>query len=74
MEKRKIAISDILKMLDEGKTRKEINTELGLNPREAKVIWSHSSLVHRKPAKYSVGVELEEDIPTPNGSSFEDEI
>ena len=72
MEKRKILISDILRMLDEGKTRKEINAELGLNPREVKVIWSHSQLVHRKPAKYSVGVEL--DTEERVGPSFEDGV
>lgn len=60
-EKRKIALKDILAMLKEGKSRKEINEYYELNPREAKeVLWSHPKLKGVKKAKYSIGIELVE--------------
>lgn len=55
-----IKIDEILKLLDEGKTRKEINEILELNPREAKFVWSHEKLRNKKPAKYSINISLEE--------------
>lgn len=64
-EKRKIVLRDILAMLKEGKSRKEINEYYELNPREAKeVLWNHPKLKGVKKAKYSIGIELvdEEEV------------
>ncbi len=63
-EKRALSLREIMTMLDAGMTRKEINEYFGLNPREAKVIWSDSRLTNKKPAKYKVGVFLADDLPT----------
>lgn len=66
-EKRKIVLKDILAMLKEGKSRKEINEYYELNPREAKeVLWSNPKLKGVKKAKYSIGIELveEDDVPS----------
>lgn len=61
-EKRKIVLQDILAMLEEGKSRKEINEYYELNPREAKeVLWSNPKLKGVKKAKYSIGIELVEE-------------
>lgn len=62
-EKRKIVIQDVLNMLKDGKSRKEINEYYQLNPREAKELWKHPSLMNKKPAKYSVGIELVDEMP-----------
>lgn len=72
-EKRKIALKDILAMLKEGKSRKEINEYYELNPREAKeVLWSNPKLKGVKKAKYSIGIELveEDGVPLANPSSI----
>lgn len=60
-EKRKITVSEVLSLLDEGKTRKEIEKYFGLNPREAKELWKHPKLINKKPAKYSVGIVIVDD-------------
>ena len=61
-EKRKIVLQDILAMLEEGESRKEINEYYELNPREAKeVLWSNPKLKGVKKAKYSIGIELVEE-------------
>lgn len=82
-EKRKIVLQDILAMLEEGKSRKEINEYYELNPREAKeVLWSNPKLKGVKKAKYSIGIELveEEEVSVthpgsmPPDYSFETEI
>lgn len=66
-EKRKIALKDILAMLKEGKSRKEINEYYELNPREAKeVLWSNPKLKGVKKAKYSIGIELVEEDDAPS--------
>jgi hypothetical protein len=67
-EKRKIVLKDILAMLEEGKSRKEINEYYELNPREAKVLWANPKLKGVKKAKYSIGFELvEEATPSESG-------
>lgn len=57
-EKRKIVLQNILAMLKEGKSRKEINEYYELNPREAKTLWANPKLKGVKKAKYSIGFEL----------------
>lgn len=71
-EKRKIVLQDILAMLEEGKSRKEINEYYELNPREAKVLWANPKLKGVKKAKYSIGIELveEEEVPVTNPGSI----
>ena len=71
-EKRKIVLQDILAMLEEGKSRKEINEYYELNPREAKVLWANPKLKGVKKAKYSIGFELieEEEVPNTNPESM----
>ena len=71
-EKRKIVLQDILAMLEEGKSRKEINEYYELNPREAKTLWANPKLKGVKKAKYSIGIELveEEEAPTANPDSM----
>ena len=66
-EKRKITVQEILRMLDEGKSRKEINKYFQLNPREIKEVWKHPSLANKKPAKHTIGVILvDEDLVDEN--------
>lgn len=71
-EKRKIVLQDILAMLEEGKSRKEINEYYELNPREAKTLWANPKLKGVKKAKYSIGIELveEADVPTTHPGSI----
>ena len=71
-EKRKIVLQDILAMLEEGKSRKEINEYYELNPREAKVLWANPKLKGVKKAKYSIGIELieEEEVSGTNPESM----
>jgi len=47
-----IIISAIKAQLEAGITRKEINTQLELNPREIKALWSHPALKGIKVAKF----------------------
>lgn len=61
MATKQIKISEILEKLDSGKSRKEINEEYGLNPREIKALWSNEKLKNRKPAKYTVDFDLVDD-------------
>ena len=71
-EKRKIVLQDILAMLEEGKSRKEINEYYELNPREVKVLWANPKLKGVKKAKYSIGIELieEEEVSGTNPESM----
>lgn len=64
MAKKQIVIEDIKEMLENGKTRKEINEFYGLNPKEIKYLWGIEELKHSKPSKYSIGIEIvnKEDI------------
>ncbi len=63
-KKRVISVSEIIKMLNDGMTRKEINKALELNPKEAKHVWSHKDLKNKKPAKYKVDILLVNDFQT----------
>ena len=49
---KEIIISAIKAQLEAGITRKEINAQLELNPREIKALWSHPSLKGIKVAKF----------------------
>lgn len=71
-EKRKIVLQNILAMLKEGKSRKEINEYYELNPREAKTLWANPKLKGVKKAKYSIGFELvdEEEVSVTHPGSI----
>ena len=72
-EKEKLYYKDILAMLEEGKSRKEINEYYELNPREAKEFyWDNPKLKGVKKAKYSIGIELveEEEVSVTNPGSI----
>lgn len=64
MAKKQIVIEDIKEMLENGKTRKEINEFYDLNPKEIKYLWGIEELKHSKPSKYSIGIEIvaKEDV------------
>lgn len=49
---KEIIISAIKAQLEAGITRKEINAQLELNPREIKALWSHPALKGIKVAKF----------------------
>ena len=58
---KKVTISEVLALLDAGKSRKEINEELGLNPRVAKVLWANPKLKGIKKNTYKIDVIIEDD-------------
>ena len=47
-EKKQIKISDVLQMLEDGKNRQEIGKELGIVPREVKMLFEHPKLKGKK--------------------------
>jgi hypothetical protein len=57
-----VSIKKIKEQLDLGIDRDEITKELGLNPREAKVLWQHPELKGVKKAKYKVELNFVEDV------------
>lgn len=64
MEKRTIRVSDILKMLEEGKERPVIKQELGLTNAEMKQLFSHpklKGLKAKKPSSIILVDDLEEE-------------
>ncbi len=61
-EKRRITISEVLRLLEEGMTRKEINEYYQLNPRTAKELWRHPKLVNKRPSKYKLDILIVDDI------------
>ena len=56
-----VSIKKVKEQLDLGIDRDEITKELGLNPREAKVLWQHPELKGVKKAKYKVELNFVED-------------
>jgi hypothetical protein len=61
-EKRKIVLSEVLSLLKDGKSRKEINIIYELNPLEVKALWGNEKLKNKKPAKYTINFDLDDDI------------
>jgi len=58
----RITISDVLGLLDQGKSRKEIAEHYGRTQLEMKkMVWDHPKLKNRKAKKQYVGIELEDD-------------
>lgn len=53
-----VSIKKILGQLEAGISREEIEVELELNPREAKVLWQHPALKGIKKSKYKVELNI----------------
>lgn len=58
MEKKVISIKEVLTLLDQGKSRKEINEHFNLNPKEIEALWNHPKLKNKRPAKYANNIEI----------------
>jgi hypothetical protein len=58
----RITISDVLGLLDQGKSRKEIAEHYGRTQSDMKkMVWDHPKLKNRKAKKQYTGIELEDD-------------
>lgn len=58
----RITISDVLGLLDQGKSRKEIAEYYGRTQSDMKkMVWDHPKLKNRKAKKQYTGIELEDD-------------
>lgn len=58
----RITVSDVLGLLAQGKSRKEIAEHYGRTQSEMiKMVWGHPKLKNRKAKKQYVGIELEDD-------------
>ena len=58
----RITISEVLSLLDQGKSRKEIAEHYGRTQTEMKrIVWEHAELKNRKAKKQYTGIELEDD-------------
>ena len=58
----RITISEVLELLAQGKSRKEIAEHYGRTQSEMiKMVWGHPKLKNRKAKKQYVGIELEDD-------------
>lgn len=66
---KEVILEDVIQMLNDGKSRKEINAHYELNPRDQKDLWNVPELKGLKKAKYSPSIVIkrrEEVIPTIN--------
>lgn len=62
---KQVTVSGILKMLDEGKTRDVIATELGLTKAQIRAVFQHPSLKGKKVRiNHLAGIQIVDDIPT----------
>ena len=76
MEKTKILISEIIQMLEDGKTRTDIQEKYGLNASEIKTLFKHPKLKGRK-TKKPLSFELIDDtqeLEVKNDVQVENEI
>lgn len=63
-EEKKVSASAILGMLEAGKTREEIGTELGLSKAQTRAVFQHPSLKGRKTkVNHMAGIEFIDDVP-----------
>jgi hypothetical protein len=63
-QKPKISISEVLKMLEDGKTRKEIGEHFGLSGAATKALFANEKLKGRKThVNHGEAFEIEDDAP-----------
>lgn len=55
---KEVILEDVIQMLNDGKSRKEINTHYDLNPRDQKDLWNIPELKGLKKAKYSPSIVI----------------
>jgi len=60
-EIREISTLEILTMLDQGLSRKEIIAKLELNPREAKLLFKHPAIKGAKKSKHAINIKIVEN-------------
>mgnify|MGYP003436536566 CR=1 FL=1 len=66
----RITISEVLNLLDQGKSRKEIAEYYGRTQSDMKkMVWDHPKLKNRKAKKQYSGIELEDDTEDINDFS-----
>lgn len=66
-EKKVIKISEVLALIEEGKTRVEIRKELDLNTTEMKNLFAHPLLKNRKARKIVSEIIIEDDVSGSKG-------
>lgn len=65
----RITVSDVLGLLAQGKSRKEIAEHYGRTQSDMnKMVWGHPKLKNRKAKKQYTGIELEDDTEDINNS------
>jgi uncharacterized protein (DUF433 family) len=71
----RITISDVLGLLAEGKSRKEIAEHYGRTQSDMiKMVWGHPKLKNRKAKKQYTGIELEDDTEDVIAGEVNDQI
>ena len=58
---KEVKISEVKAKLAAGMSRKDIDKELELNPKESAMLWKHPKLVGIKKSKYKTEVNLVDD-------------
>ena len=64
---KEVILEDVIQMLNDGKSREEINAYYELNPRDKKDLWNLPELKGLKKAKYSPSIVIKrrEDFIAP---------
>jgi hypothetical protein len=71
----RITVSDVLGLLAQGKSRKEIAEHYGRTQSDMnKMVWGHPKLKNRKAKKQYTGIELEDDTEDVNDSVIDVEV
>lgn len=71
----RITVSDVLGLLAQGKSRKEIAEHYGRTQSDMnKMVWGHPKLKNRKAKKQYTGIELEDDTEDVNNSVIDVEV
>ena len=55
---KEVILEDVIQMLNDGKSREEINAHYELNPRDKKDLWNLPELKGLKKAKYSPSIVI----------------
>jgi hypothetical protein len=71
----RITVSDVLGLLAQGKSRKEIAEHYGRTQSDMnKMVWGHPKLKNRKAKKQYTGIELEDDTEDINDAMIDVEV